>query len=279
MPTAQGILAFEFIFLICAMKAMIFAAGRGLRMRPLSDTCPKPLLEVAGKPLIVWHLENLARAGITDIVINLHHLGSQIEQALGDGQQFGVRIAYSYETTLLETAGGIVHARHLLGAEPFVVVSADIFCPQFDFSQVKQVLEDNDPWGQPLPLDKRDAAWLYMVANPAEHPQGDFTVSAWSLGNLPGTGPKAEAGDITGLSDVDVDAPALPALTYSGIGVFRPEVFDAVAPGQQEKLVRLLRELAARGQLGGEQYYGPWQDIGTPERLAAINRQFEQELL
>jgi N-acetyl-alpha-D-muramate 1-phosphate uridylyltransferase len=241
------------------MKAMIFAAGRGLRMRPLSDTCPKPLLEVAGKPLIVWHLENLARAGITDIVINLHHLGSQIEQALGDG----------------------VHARHLLGAEPFVVVSADIFCPQFDFSQVKQVLEDNDPWGQPLPLDKRDAAWLYMVANPAEHPQGDFTVSAWSLGNLPGTGPKAEAGDITGLSDVDVDvnAPALPALTYSGIGVFRPEVFDAVAPGQPEKLVRLLRELAARGQLGGEQYYGPWQDIGTPERLAAINRQFEQELL
>lgn len=257
------------------MKAMIFAAGRGERMRPVSDTCPKPLLEVWGKPLIVWHLENLARAGINDIVINLHHLGSQIEQALGDGKQFGLQIAYSHETTLLETAGGIAKARLLLGDAPFVAVSADVFCPQFDFSQVKQVLEENDPWGQPLPPEKRDAAWLYLVANPVWHPDGDFTVSAWSLGNPPGTWPPAGAGADASLRK----APALPCLTYSGIGVFRPDMFDRIPPGQPEKLVTLLRELAARGQLGGEQYFGPWHDIGTPERLFAINRQFEQDLL
>jgi MurNAc alpha-1-phosphate uridylyltransferase len=267
------------------MKAMIFAAGRGARMRPLSDTCPKPLLTVGGKPLIVWHLENLARAGISQIVINLNYLGSQIEQALGDGHQFGVQIDYSYETQLLETAGGIAQARALLGDAPFVAVSADIFCPQFDFSQVKQALEDNDPWGQPLPIDKRDAAWLYLVANPAEHPQGDFTLSAWSLGN-PGPDadsatPAAATAASSAATTPAATTPAtdLPCLTYSGIGVFRPEVFDAIEPGQCVKLVQVLRELAARGQLGGEKYHGPWQDIGTPERLAAINQQFDQEFL
>src|SRR3954452_16224907 len=114
------------------MKAMIFSAGRGERMRPLTDSCPKPLLEVRGRPLIVWHILNLVRSGITDIVINHAHLGHMIEEALGDGARFGANIAYSSEGTALETAGGIAKARHLLGDEPFVAIAADIFCPYFD---------------------------------------------------------------------------------------------------------------------------------------------------
>ena len=115
------------------MKAMIFAAGRGERMRPLTDTCPKPLLQVRGRPLIVWHILNLVKAGITEIVINHAHLGDMIEQTLGDGSQFGARLMYSPEQTALETAGGIATARHLLGEEPFVAISGDIYCPYFDF--------------------------------------------------------------------------------------------------------------------------------------------------
>ena len=128
------------------MKAMIFAAGRGERMRPLTDTCPKPLLQVRGRPLIVWHILNLVRAGITEIVINHAHLGQMIEDALGDGSQFGATITYSAEGTALETAGGIAKARYLLGEAPFVAIAGDIFCPHFDFSKVSDVLEENDVW-------------------------------------------------------------------------------------------------------------------------------------
>jgi len=131
------------------MKAMIFAAGRGERMRPLTDTCPKPLLQVRGRPLIVWHILNLVRAGITEIVINHAHLGQMIEDALADGRQFGARIAYSPEGTALETAGGIAKARHLLGDDPFVAIAGDVYCPHFDFSAVKDVLEEKDVWGNP----------------------------------------------------------------------------------------------------------------------------------
>jgi MurNAc alpha-1-phosphate uridylyltransferase len=152
------------------MKAMIFAAGRGERMRPLTDTCPKPLLKVRGRPLIVWHIMNLVKAGITEIVINHAHLGDMIEQTLGDGSQFGARLMYSPEQTALETAGGIAHARALLGEEPFVAVSGDIYCPYFDFEEVKDVLHDKDMWGNPYPPDKRDVAWLYLVPNPDFHP-------------------------------------------------------------------------------------------------------------
>ena len=127
------------------MKAMIFAAGRGERMRPLTDTCPKPLLKVRGRPLIVWQILNLVRAGITEIVINHAHLGHMLEQTLGDGSQFGVTLRYSPEASALETAGGIAQARHLLGEEPFVAISGDIYCPHFDFEQVKTVLEDKAP--------------------------------------------------------------------------------------------------------------------------------------
>ena len=139
------------------MKAMIFAAGRGERMRPLTDTCPKPLLKVRGRPLITWHVLNLVRAGITEIVINHAHLGHMIEEELGDGSKYGARIAYSREETALETAGGIANALHLLGDQPFVAVSGDIYCPYFDFEQVKDVLAEKDALGNPYPAHQRDA--------------------------------------------------------------------------------------------------------------------------
>ncbi|RZI41796.1 nucleotidyltransferase family protein [Herbaspirillum sp. HC18] len=230
------------------MKAMIFAAGRGERMRPLTDECPKPLLKVRGRPLIVWHILNLVRAGITDIVINHAHLGHMIEETLGDGAKFGAKIAYSAEGTALETAGGIAKARHLLGDEPFVAVAADIYCPHFDFEQVKDTLKDNDMWGNPHPHDKRDVAWLYLVKNPPHHPMGDFALHSFSVAN---------EGE--------------PRYTFSGIGVYRMEIFDSIQPGESAKLAPILREYAARGQVGGEIYRGDWTDVGTPERLAQLN--------
>ncbi len=230
------------------MKAMIFAAGRGERMRPLTDTCPKPLLKVRGRPLIVWHIASLVRAGITDIVINHAHLGQMIEDTLGDGSRYGATIAYSAEGTALETAGGIAQARHLLGTEPFVAVAADIFCPQFDYSQLKTALEDNDVWGNPHPVEKRDIAWLYLVKNPAHHPLGDFALNSFSIAN---------EGE--------------PRYTFSGIGVYRPEMFDSVTAGDSAKLAPLLREYAARGQVGGDIYRGVWTDVGTVERLDQLN--------
>lgn len=230
------------------MKAMIFAAGRGERMRPLTDECPKPLLKVRGRPLILWHILNLVRAGITDIVINHAHLGHMIEEALGDGSKYGARIAYSAEGTALETAGGIAKARHLLGEEPFVAIAADIYCPHFDYEQVKDVLKDNDMWGNPHPLDKRDVAWLYLVKNPPHHPKGDFALHSFSIAN---------EGE--------------PRYTFSGIGVYRMEMFDAIEPGQSAQIAPILREYAARGQVGGEVYRGDWTDVGTPERLAQLN--------
>ncbi|RYE90242.1 MAG: nucleotidyltransferase family protein, partial [Oxalobacteraceae bacterium] len=161
------------------MKAMILAAGRGERMRPLTDTCPKPLLKVRGRPLILWQVLNLVRAGITDIVINHAHLGHMIEAALGDGSRYGARIAYSPEGTALETAGGIARALAdgLLDDAPFVALSGDIYAPHFDFTQVLDALQDNDVWGNPHPADKRDIAWLYLVKNPPFHPDGDFALS------------------------------------------------------------------------------------------------------
>lgn len=230
------------------MKAMIFAAGRGERMRPLTDRCPKPLLKVRGRPLIVWHILNLVRAGITDIVINHAHLGHLIEETLGDGSQFGASLSYSPEGTALETAGGIALARRLLGDEPFVALAADVYCPHFDFEQVKNVLEDNDVWGNPHPIDQRDVAWLYLVKNPAHNPKGDFALHSFSIAN---------EGE--------------PRYTFSGIGVYRPSMFDAITAGETAKLAPLLREYAARGQVGGELYRGEWTDVGTPERLEQLN--------
>ena len=231
------------------MKAMILAAGRGERMRPLTDTCPKPLLKVRSRPLIIWHILNLVRAGITEIVINHAHLGHMIEEALEDGSRFGARIAYSPEEQALETAGGIALALPLLGTEPFVAIAADIYCPHFDFSQVTNALEDNDMWGNPHSVEKRDAAWLYLVNNPPHNPNGDFALTTYTVVNEGET-----------------------RYTFSGIGVYRPELFSGITPGASAKLAPLLREYASCGRVGGEVYRGEWTDVGTLERLELLNR-------
>lgn len=232
------------------MKAMILAAGRGERMRPLTDACPKPLLKVRGRPLILWQVLNLVRAGITDIVINHAHLGHMIEAALGDGSRYGARIAYSPEGTALETAGGIARARAdgLLGDAPFVALSGDIYAPHFDFTQVLDALQDNDVWGNPHPVGQRDIAWLYLVKNPPFHPQGDFA-----------------------LSNYTIRSDGAPKHTFANIGVYRPEMFDGIVPGERAKLGPLLHDYAARGLVGGELYNGMWENVGTPDQLAALN--------
>ncbi|MGZ8317609.1 MAG: N-acetylmuramate alpha-1-phosphate uridylyltransferase MurU [Telluria sp.] len=230
------------------MKAMIFAAGRGERMRPLTDTCPKPLLKVRGRPLITWHILNLVRAGITEIVINHAHLGDMIEQELGDGSKYGAQIQYSREGTALETAGGIANAMHLLGDQPFVAVSGDIYCPYFDFEQVKDVLHDKDMWGNPYPADKRDACWLYLTPNPWHNLKGDFALNMYSVSNE-GT----------------------PKWNFANIGVYRPEMFAAIKPGEHARLGILIREFAERGQVGGEVYEGEWVNVGTIGQLEELN--------
>jgi MurNAc alpha-1-phosphate uridylyltransferase len=230
------------------MKAMIFAAGRGERMRPLTDTCPKPLLKVRGRPLITWHVLNLVRAGITDIVINHAHLGHMIEEALGDGSKFGARIVYSHEPKALETAGGIANARHLLGEEPFLAISGDIYAPYFDFSQVLDALPERDMLGQPIPPEKRDIAWLYLTPNPWHNPEGDFGLNMYSLTN-------------------DGD----PKLNFANIGVYRPEMFDGIAPGEVMRIGPLMRKFIEQGRIGGEIYNGPWVNVGTVEQLEELN--------
>lgn len=229
---------------------MIFAAGRGERMRPLTDTCPKPLLKVRGRSLIEWQILNLVRAGITDIVINHAHLGHMIEDALGDGSQFRASIQYSSEGIALETAGGIAKALPLLGDEPFLAVSGDIYCPQFDYKQVLDALEDNNLWGNPYPVDQRDIAWLYLVPNPPYHPEGDFALQNFTL---------SETGE--------------PRYTFANIGIYRPEMFRSIKAGSVAPLGPLLHEYAAKGRIGGEIYYGPWHNVGTVTQLEALNNE------
>ena len=230
------------------MKAMILAAGRGERMRPLTDTCPKPLLKVRGRPLIVWHILNLVRAGITEIVINHAHLGHMIEEELGDGSKYGATIQYSAEAVALETAGGIANALHLLGEEPFLVLSADIYCPYFDFEQVKDVLHDKDVLGNAYTPEQRDICWVYVTPNPWHNPDGDFALNMFS---------------ISGEGD--------PKWNFANIGVYRPEMFKAIKPGEKAGLGRLIFAYAAKGAVGGELYEGPWTNLGTVQQLEELN--------
>jgi MurNAc alpha-1-phosphate uridylyltransferase len=225
------------------MKAMILAAGRGERMRPLTDVTPKPLLPVAGRPLIVWHLERLARAGFREIVINHAHLGDQIETLLGDGAAWGLHIAYSAEPQgALETAGGIANALPLLGEGPFLVVNGDIFC-DWDFARARDVLS-------------ADAlAHLVLVPNPPQHAAGDFTL----------------AGDTVGVG-------ADNRLTFSGIGIYRPALFAGIDRGRPAKLAPLLVEAIAAGRIRGERHAGRWVDVGTPARLAALDAEIRAHL-
>ena len=225
------------------MKAFILAAGRGERMRPLTDHTPKPLLLAGGKPLIVWHLERLVAAGFREIVINHAHLGSLIEKALGDGAQWGLQIQYSPEPPgALETAGGIATALPLLGDEPFLVVNGDVYC-DFDFGRFFGLTVEG--W-QP-------AAHLVMVANPAHHTGGDFSLDG----------------------DRVVCANDEQTFTYAGIGVFSPSFFADVKPGTIMKLRPLLDAAIAAGTLTGERFAGRWVDVGTPQRLAELDQELK----
>jgi len=215
------------------MKAMILAAGRGERMRPLTDRTPKPLLLAAGKPLIQHTIEQLVAAGFNDIVINHAHLGAQIEDRLGNGNRLGANISYSSEgEQALETAGGIINALHLLGDEAFLVVNGDI-ATDFPFATLKD---------RPV-----DLAHLILVDNPAHHPEGDFGL------------------DKTGL----VVANVAEQFTFSGIGLYRPELFKNI-PAGPSKLGPLLRQAIASGRVSGQKMDGFWMDIGTPERLQEL---------
>jgi len=215
------------------MRAMILAAGRGERMRPLTDHTPKPLLMVGGKPLIVWHIERLAAAGITELVINHAHLGQQIEDALGDGRQWQVHIQYSAEVTALETAGGIAYALPLLGEQPFVVVNGDVFT-DIDYASLA------------LPTGK--LAHLVMVDNPPQHAAGDFALDNGLV--LESTADR---------------------LTFSGVGVYHPSLFDSVQYGQAAKLAPLLKAAMQQQRVTGQHHHGLWHDIGTPERLEQLD--------
>jgi N-acetyl-alpha-D-muramate 1-phosphate uridylyltransferase len=215
------------------MKAMVLAAGRGERMRPITDRIPKPLVPVAGKPLIVYHLEALARAGVRDVVINLAYRGAQIRDALEDGSRYGVRISYSDEgPEPIETGGGIFKALPLLGTQPFIVVNGDVWT-DFDVATLPS-------------LDEGAHARLVMVPNPPHVARGDFALD----------------GDYVIERDTD-------RFTYSGIGVFSPELFHDCQPGKFPLRPLLSRAIAAR-KLRGQVYRGVWLDIGTPERLAEL---------
>jgi MurNAc alpha-1-phosphate uridylyltransferase len=233
------------------MRAMILAAGRGERMRPLTDHCPKPLLAAGGKPLIVWHLERLAAAGFQEVVINHAWLGRMIEDALGDGARWGLRIRYSPEASALETAGGIVQALPLLaeGDEPFLVVNGDVW----------------SDWSPSLARAAADAlaqqgaeAWLLLVDNPPHHPAGDFRLT-----------PDGRVSDRQAPGGSDPAA----ALTFSGTAVYRPSLFHALTPGQPAPLAPLLRAAMGAGRVIGARHDGAWVDVGTPARLAELDQQ------
>ena len=226
------------------MKAFILAAGRGERMRPLTDTTPKPLLMAGGKPLIVWHLERLATSGFHEIIINHAHLGEQIEAALGDGRQFGLKIRYSPEPPgALETAGGIAHALPLLGRESFLVVNGDVWC-DWDFERAHALAGRQ--------------AHLIFVANPPQHAGGDFCLD----------------GETVHYASSGIG----PTLTYAGTGVFSPPFFATVLAGAVMKMRPLLDAAIARGIVTGERHAGRWVDVGTPERLAELDLEIRKEL-
>lgn len=216
---------------------MILAAGRGERMRPLTDHTPKPLLEAGGKPLIQYHIDALARAGFRDLVINHAHLGQMLETHLGDGSRLGVRIAYSPEGQALETGGGIFNALPLLGDEPFLVVNGDIWT-------------DFDYCGVGLPAGR--LAHLVLVANPAHHPEGDFA-----------------------LEDGLIRDAGAQRHTFSGIGIYHPALFRDCRPGAF-RLAPLLRQAAAATRVSGELHQGRWLDIGTPQRLQMLDRMLQK---
>ena len=229
-------------------RALVFAAGRGERMRPLTDRVPKPLLEAGGRRLIEWHLEKLAAAGFDEVVVNTAHLAAQFPAVLGDGSRWGLRLVYSHEgDEPLETGGGMLHALTHLGDAPFALVNGDVWT-DFDFAR--------------LPREPSGVAHLVLVDNPPQHARGDFMLEA----------------------DGRVCADGEPRLTYAGIGVFRPALLDhwqddLAAAGHawsgtrppRFALVHLLRAAMHRGEVGGEHHRGRWTDVGTPQRVAELD--------
>ena len=219
------------------MRAMILAAGRGERMRPLTDTTPKPLLKVGNKCLIEYHIEMMVAAGFTEIVINHAHLGEQIERTLGNGQRYGADLYYSPEGTALETGGGIFKALPLLGNTPYVVVNSDIWC-DYPFAQLRRPLTG--------------LAHLILVNNPEHNLKGDFHLNKQRI---------SEKGT--------------PRLTFSGIGVYHPDLFKECTPGRFSLIPLLIKAMQA-GQVSGEHYQGQWIDVGTPERLRQLEMRIKR---
>lgn len=225
------------------MKAMILAAGLGNRMRPLTLYTPKPLLEVGGKPLIVWHIEKLKKIGVTEIVINSAWLADKLIGSLGDGSQFGVDIRWTREDEGLETAGGIINALPLLGIDPFILVNGDVWTTM-DFEALRHI-KLND-----------DLAHLVLVDNPKQHPEGDFTLfdgRAFTFDQ-----------DVTGEN-----------LTFSGVSVIHPKLFDGLEPGKRP-LAPLLKQAMHNQKISGEKLKGAWVDVGTPERLMELDLQIRE---
>lgn len=219
------------------MQVIILSAGRGARLRPLTDSTPKPLIKVGNKPLIYRHIESLKECGFSDIVINIAHLGGQIKEALGDGSNFGVRIAYSEESPVLETAGGIRQAiaRGLLPeALPFLVINADIIC-DVDFACIK--------------LPAAADCHLLLTENPPSNPSGDFSLNAEGM----------------------LCPPGMDTRTYTGIGVYHPRMFAGLQAGEKAKLLPLLQNAIERKAATGEVHSGLWRDVGTAESLEAAN--------
>lgn len=223
------------------MRAILFAAGRGERMKPLTESRPKALLEAGGKPLIAWQLERLAAGGIREVVVNVSHLGGQVEAALGDGSRFGVSIAWSREDEPLETAGAVAFAREALGPGPFLAVSADIHT-DFDYGSLLPVARAiaRDPQGH--------AAHFVLVDNPPWHAKGDMGL---------------EGGRVTRRG---------PTLTYANISLFHDSLFDDVAPGTRLALFPWAYRLVEAGRVTGERFTGAWDNVGTPSQLAALDR-------
>jgi MurNAc alpha-1-phosphate uridylyltransferase len=225
---------------------LLLAAGRGERMRPLTDELPKPLLTIKNKSLLAWHVEALSAAGIQDVVINHAWLGKKIEEALGNGSKFGLNITYSPETSALETAGGIRKALPFLNpSDYFLVINGDVFSPNLPIQQ----LLDRASVLRSMP--SRPLAHLLMVPNPVQHPEGDFYMKDSQVANELLDGAEK--------------------LTFSGIGLYHQDLFKGLELDVPIKLAPILREAMAKNRVSGEKYTGPWHDVGTPQRLQELN--------
>jgi MurNAc alpha-1-phosphate uridylyltransferase len=228
------------------IPCFLLAAGRGERMRPLTDELPKPLLTIKNKSLLAWHVEALRAAGIQDVVINHAWLGKKIEEALGNGSEFGLNITYSPETTALETAGGIRRALPLLNpSDYFLVINGDVFSPNLPIQQLLDRASDLRS------MPSRPLAHLLMVPNPVQHPEGDFYIQDSQVSNEPLDGAEK--------------------LTFSGIGLYHRDLFKDLELDVPIKLAPILREAMAKNRVSGEKYHGPWHDVGTPQRLQELN--------